>query len=259
MKTGNLAFEWSLTPLTENDDSMYFFMDNKIFHVLPVWKSHVELTEYHASSGQQDQSTTKKINAGWITKESCLLNGQNLVCLNKNQLLVLNLLADEKNIQTKTMDSESQLINVNGVEGFVQVGREVVSLKDLQVIYQNSNQAKLFMDQNLIQMLKVDKSLKISTGEREITSISDIPETLDNNLEILCTKCKQKKDSSEIVCRFLLSTEDGALVLAQQGKIKWIREEALTKIAAVEFLDLTLSDAQGAIEEELNSKDGELS
>lgn len=41
------------------------------------------------------------------------------------------------------------------------------------------------------------------------------------------------------------------------GKIKWTREEALTKIAAVEFLELSLSDAQGIIEEELNTGDGE--
>lgn len=40
------------------------------------------------------------------------------------------------------------------------------------------------------------------------------------------------------------------------GKIKWVREESLTKISAVEFIELSLSDAQGAIEEELNSGDG---
>lgn len=54
----------------------------------------------------------------------------------------------------------------------------------------------------------------------------------------------------------LLTSSDGAIVLLQQSKLKWIREEALTSIVSVEFLDLTLSDAQGAIEEELNNKDG---
>ena len=42
------------------------------------------------------------------------------------------------------------------------------------------------------------------------------------------------------------------------GKVKWIREESLTKIAAVEFLELSLSDSQGIIEEELNRGDGEI-
>ena len=44
--------------------------------------------------------------------------------------------------------------------------------------------------------------------------------------------------------------------MVQQNRIKWTREEALTKIVDVDFIDLTLSDAQGAIEEELNNKDG---
>lgn len=44
--------------------------------------------------------------------------------------------------------------------------------------------------------------------------------------------------------------------MVQQNNIKWIREEALTRIVDVDFIDLTLSDAQGAIEEELNNKDG---
>lgn len=38
--------------------------------------------------------------------------------------------------------------------------------------------------------------------------------------------------------------------------IRWTREESLSKIVAVEFIDLPLSDAEGAIETELNSKPG---
>ena len=255
-RTGNLAFEWSLTPLTENSDSLYFFKDSKIYHVVPVWKSHIELTEYHASTGQQDSSTTRKITAGWISKSDCVLNGENFACITKNQLLVIDLLSEQNNLRTKTVDTASPIENVRGEEGFVQIGQQIISLKDLKVIHENRNQANLFMDQNLIQLVKDKNSVKITVDEQEIALLSDVPETLDNDLIILSTKCKQKKENNQIVCRFLLSTDDGALALAQQGKIKWIREEALTKIDAVEFLDLTLSDAQGAIEEELNSKDG---
>lgn len=261
INTGNLGFEWSLTPTqaAESTDSQYFFKGTNIYHILPVWNSHIELSEYHASSGQQTTATTSKITAGWITKEKCVLSGENFACLSKNQLFVLGLLSAQNNLRTKSLDVEVNEIQVvTGQDGFVQVGRQVISLKDLQVVYENRNLANLYMDSSLIQLVKTDKDIKITMDDQELTVLSDIPDSLDNNLQITSTKCKPKKDSNQLVCRFLLSTEDGAIVLAQQGKIKWIREEALTRIAAVEFLDLTLSDAQGAIEEELNNKDGEL-
>lgn len=40
------------------------------------------------------------------------------------------------------------------------------------------------------------------------------------------------------------------------GKIKWIREESLADIAAIEMVDLPLSDSEGAIEKQLKSDNG---
>lgn len=68
--------------------------------------------------------------------------------------------------------------------------------------------------------------------------------------------CKQKAAAAAPVCRVLLTTGDGALVLVQQGRTKWTREEALADIVAVEMIDLQLSDAEGSIESELKNKDG---
>lgn len=42
------------------------------------------------------------------------------------------------------------------------------------------------------------------------------------------------------------------------GKIKWIREESLSEIAAVEMVDLPLADSEGAIEKQLKSDNGRL-
>lgn len=78
-----------------------------------------------------------------------------------------------------------------------------------------------------------------------------IPELVD----VKCT-ASNFESSKQQICRILLKTSDGAIVLLQKGKIKWTREESLTDIAAVEMIDLPLSDAEGAIENELNSKDG---
>lgn len=260
ISNGNMAWEWSITPTSDNNaDSQYFFRGTNIYTVVPVWNSHIEVTVYHASTGQQTTGTTSKITAGWITKDKCVLSLNYFACLVKDQLLVLDLLADKNNIRTKAAEATATDIKVvRGQEGFVQVGRQVISLKDLQVVFEDRKSANLYMDSNLIQLVKENKNIRITLDNQELTVLSDVPETLDNNLQILSVKCKPKKENqSQVACRFLLTTDDGAIVLAQQNKIKWIREEALTKIASIEFLDLTLSDAQGAIEEELNSKDGE--
>lgn len=260
INNGNLAWEWSITPTSENaENSQYFFKEANIYHVVPVWNSHIEITEYQASTGQQRSATTSKVTAGWITKEKCLLSSNYFACLVKDQLLVLDLLAEQNNIRTKAIETPTSEIKlVPGREGFVEVGRQVISLADLQVVFENRQSANIFMDTNIIQLVKEKKNVKIISDNQELTLLSDITETLDNNLKIISMKCKPKKDNvGQLACRFLLSTDDGAIALAQQNKIKWVREEALTRIAAIQFLDLTLSDAQGAIEEELNNKDGE--
>lgn len=77
--------------------------------------------------------------------------------------------------------------------------------------------------------------------------------------EIFDIKCSTANldSTKQTICRILLTTSDGAILLIQKGNLKWTREESLADIAAVEMIDLPLSDAEGAIENELNSKDGE--
>lgn len=42
------------------------------------------------------------------------------------------------------------------------------------------------------------------------------------------------------------------------GRVLWSREEALANVAAVEFVDLPVSDLDAAIESEFDQKEGEL-
>lgn len=212
---GNLAWEWSITPTSENaENSQFFFKETNIYHVLPVWNSHIELTEYHASTGQQRTATTSKITAGWITKENCVLNSNSFICLVKDQILVLDVLAESNNIRTKAVEASNGGIKlVKGQEGFIQVGRQVISLKDLQTVFEDRNSATFFMDTKLIQLVKNNKDITITSEDQELTVLSDIPETLDNDLHIISVKCKLGN------CRFLLSTRDGAIVLAQKSNL----------------------------------------
>lgn len=263
MNTGNLIWEWALTPTSAHpEESMFFFNDFNIYHVLPVWNSHIEITEYHASTGQQSKSQSSMISAGWITKDRCVLSSQYFACAVKDQLLVLDLLLEQNNIRTKPIESGATSIKVlRGQENFIQVGKQVISLTDLQVVYENRNNDEIYMDANPIRLVQSGKSVKVLSAaeDQELTEIEDLPDTLNNDLEIIASKCKPKRENpSQYACRFLLSSADGAITIVQQGKIKWIREEALTKITAVEFLELSLSDAQGAMEEELNSADADI-
>lgn len=253
INTGNLAWEWPLVAIGDNSHGKYFFKDSYIHHVMPVWGSHIEVTEYHASTGQPKTSKSSRISAGWISEKNCVFTSQYFTCLVKEQLLVLDILANENNVRTKPIQGSS--VSIVG-EGFVKVGRQIISLDNLQVSLESD--ANVFVDERSYQLIQNGNEIKITSENQDLSTISDIPETLDNNLKIIAAKCKPKKDSSsQLVCRFLLSTCDGAVTLVQQGKFKWTREEALTQISTVEFLDLSLSDAQGAIEEELNNKDGE--
>lgn len=218
---GMLAWEWSITPTSENaEDSQFFFKETNIYHVSPVWNSHIELTEYHASTGHQKSATTSKITAGWITKDNCVLSSNYFVCLVKDQILVIDLLAEKNNIRTKAVVESSRGIKIiNGQDGFIQLGHQVISLTDLQVVFEDRRTENFFMDSKLIHVVKENKDIKIKSDDQELIVLSDIPETLDNYLHIVSVKCKPKKENPlGKACRFLLSTQDGAIVLAQQSK-----------------------------------------
>ena len=69
--------------------------------------------------------------------------------------------------------------------------------------------------------------------------------------------CSPRKDKGT-GCHILLTTCDHAVAfIFHPGKILWVREEALASIAAVESLDLPVSDTDAAIEKEFDHKESE--
>lgn len=94
----------------------------------------------------------------------------------------------------------------------------------------------------------------IETGQLVSTVNTEYQDHLSTP-EIIDASCKTNK-KGELVCRILVSTVNGALFQIQAGRIRWTREESLANIAAIEMIDLPLSDAEGAIEKQLKSKGG---
>lgn len=99
--------------------------------------------------------------------------------------------------------------------------------------------------------------MKISSTEtgQQITAINTEYADHLSLPRIVDASCKTNK-KGELVCRIVLTTVNGALVQIQANKIKWVREESLADIAAMEMIDLPLADAEGAIEKQLKSKTG---
>lgn len=271
--SGNLLGEWALTPIVPDkaEDSLWFYSSNSLYHVIPVWGSHLEVTSYHPLSGAAP-SGSSRISANWINKNNCILTEPFIVCFVKNQIIAIDLTSEKSELFTKILPESvnGKLTAVKGIEATVTIGNELISLKGEEFQVKLKNEAALYNEKYvadsdiLIQAVIDDGSIQLSAtflknGQdfADIFVVAHYPDSLGKP-EIVSVKCRGKIDSQPPVCRVLLSTEDGAIVLMQQGKIKWIREEALATIVAVEIMDLPLSDAEGAIENELNSKEGKL-
>lgn len=104
---GAIEWEWSVMPLnTERaQDALWFYSNSVLYHVVPAWRSHLEVTAYFATSGHSTGSTSK-IMAAWIKPESCLLSGTYYVCQDGKQLISLDLVAKSTQVIATPLDSE---------------------------------------------------------------------------------------------------------------------------------------------------------
>lgn len=107
---GNLLWEWSLTLANpERVEAEYWFYDNlMLYHVLAFWGSHLEVTQYMASSGQQLKSGTSRITTPWIVKDACVMAKPFFVCGIKSQILAVNLISDNGELFSKPLLDDVQ-------------------------------------------------------------------------------------------------------------------------------------------------------
>lgn len=112
--TGNLQWEWSMMPNTLNSSAQIdWFYDNLyLYHVIAVAQSHIEVTAYYASTGQQIKSTTTKYTAPWITETNCVLAAPFYACLHQNKLVAIDLAAEKAEIIQKQLTSNSKTIKI---------------------------------------------------------------------------------------------------------------------------------------------------
>uniref|UniRef100_A0AAG5CQR0 ER membrane protein complex subunit 1 n=1 Tax=Anopheles atroparvus TaxID=41427 RepID=A0AAG5CQR0_ANOAO len=281
--TGTNEWEWSLLPSLPEEAAaaaVWFEHDGLLYHVVPVWGSHLEVTPYQIASGQQARSTTSRIAAGWIAKDRCSLAGTFFVCAVKEQLLALDLAGDASStVLSKPLGSEALGCPkpVRGGEPAVIQNGRYFSLRsdqklsfgphDSALIDRTVQEGEPILLQSTVD--RVHNRLTLNAHRlRDFVRFDTIEFSTEyseslGDPELVAIRCKQQSSSGRtqgtgLACRVLLSAADGAIVLVQQGKLKWVREEALAEVETADFLDLTLSDAEGAIEEELNNKNGDV-
>ncbi|XP_037025633.1 ER membrane protein complex subunit 1 isoform X2 [Bradysia coprophila] len=272
--TGNINWEWSLTPNTpvNGENSLWFYQDSILYHVVPVYGSHIEITGYYASSGQHVKSTTTRISAPWIVQGKCIMAVPYFACAIGSQLVGVNLLAESSVLVARDFDrdvSGSPLKLLKGVDATVIIGNEAYTLQADKVVLKSTTDAFNFnlkiSNENILLSgaLQDDKSIRMQStyldsgkAYNDLYMVANFPETFGLP-EILDVQCKSK-GSGPVACRMLLSSDNAALILMQQGKTKWVREEALANIVAIEMIDLPLADFEGSIESELQNKDGDI-
>lgn len=103
IRTGNLAWEWSLQLNKEQkEQSHWFSTPTTLYHAQPVWdSSNVEVTAYNIKTGQTEAST-QKIQIGKAPKRDCDFVQSFLVCSNAEESYSIDLISSVKKIISKS-------------------------------------------------------------------------------------------------------------------------------------------------------------
>ncbi|EDV48192.2 ER membrane protein complex subunit 1 isoform X2 [Drosophila erecta] len=269
---GALEWEWSIMPInTERaQDALWIYSKSVLYHVLPAWRSHLEVTAYFASSGHSTGSTSKVI-APWITQESCTLSGTFYVCTEGKQLISLDLVSKSGQVIRTSLETEPKgktqaLMGLNGV--VIVDGKPISVNKDQSICggLQSSSYAvgsfnyrKILAYADLssgilrINALYLDNCAPAADLEQSLVFPEHFGTPSLNNFD-----CKQKRNGEGKNCMFLFSTTSESIVAVQQGRVRWSREEALANVIDSQFVDLPLADSEGTLENEMKGKAGDI-
>ncbi|KAH8369163.1 hypothetical protein KR009_003087 [Drosophila setifemur] len=269
---GAIEWEWSSMPLnTERAlDSLWFYSSSVLYHVVPAWRSHLEVTAYFASSGHSTGSTSKVI-APWVNAENCLLSGTYYVCVDGKQLISLDLVSKSGQVIRTTLDAPplEKPKALEGMNGVVVVHGNLISVnKDQNVCgsLQSStyavgsfNYRKILAYADLtLGILKINAVyLDNCSPVAELEQSLHFPEHFGIP-QLNSFDCKQKKSGDGKGCLFLFGTNAESIVAVQQGRIRWSREESLANVIDSQFVDLPLADSEGTLENEMKGEAGDI-
>lgn len=94
IRTGNLAWEWTLQSNNVRDEKSYWFSTaTSLYHVQPAWDtSMVEVTTYNIKTGHIETNTRKiPIGSGGVQKQDCDFVQSYLICTNAGESFAIDL------------------------------------------------------------------------------------------------------------------------------------------------------------------------
>jgi len=274
---------WETSLLKESQNVVFSHWSSNLKDVVSVEVIDTEssykliATEYQSYSGVE--TVVQTMTLPWFnTNMKCEFAYPQLLCLNSNRdgLDVIDIRDDESHTKIHLTDL--------GMAGPAEMGVTKHHTAVLPFVWiRDAEQLLVLKACGSDQTLKPITSLPMSTQlidvpvQKETTSGEYLAYlSAENSIEILDTATGEimkdvggrvtlpsqvgapqlfsiyllKKQQGDLSYRFLISTEDHALLYGSRKEIYWRREESLTSIIQVEMVDLPVTEAEVSIEEE---------
>ncbi|XP_017778048.1 PREDICTED: ER membrane protein complex subunit 1 [Nicrophorus vespilloides] len=279
LNTGVLQYEWSLS--TEKSGK-WIATKTHLIHVVAVVNSHVEVTKYEIKTGM-NKGSSSRISTPWMTNlEMCVLAGTHWTCISSEssedgKIYSIDLNGDMNKIVAKSLDhligaasgavkikefkhsEPAILLERNHVHRLVLIGENPTVLPyslESNVISLPGGEHNSIVQMEVVRTSE-EKPLQLKTFDLETNDQKIIPLEPPYTAvapHLVSGICRGSN------CRIVYNNDDNAIVLLQlpAGKVQWVREEALSEIVALEFVDLPLSDLEASIEREFNEASSDI-
>lgn len=276
----NGLLQWEWTMFTENKfNAKWVISKGQLIHVVPVLKSHLEVTSYQMNTGQ-NSGKTSRISTPWLEDLSnCVLVQTFWACLvqdvDRVRIQYMNLELEAAHIHSSPLDrikctERIRIKEIKHLEPAVLL--ECKDVIHMVIIQEDSvNILPYTLTGNVVSIQNGDQNTLIqldlndaSHGNVKVRTI-DLERNADNIIEAeysdnfgipypIIGVCRGQ------ACRLLIASQDNSISLMQlpAGKLMWTREEALSSVIQVEFVELPVSDLDASIEHEFVSTSGDI-
>lgn len=192
--SGHAEFEWTLTPsnssysassaVVADSQHHWIYASSHLYHIVPVWGSHMELTAYVARTGQPVRPSTRRISAAWSSAQNCVITQRLLVCLTENglQLVAVDLTTDRNELLTRRLQNGHtgdvvSLQTLRGAEDSVVVAGIVYALRDSEpmkaAVVSTSGSSAFVAGDDLLVQAAVKGSVSIILYRQALASFTE--------------------------------------------------------------------------------------
>ncbi|KAK9877916.1 hypothetical protein WA026_020140 [Henosepilachna vigintioctopunctata] len=273
INTGILLWEWTVNSEPESLKIYWSIYNRELISVNIFDSFSVQVNVYSLESGDIQKRKTIEVPGLWMKGNiRCITIKNFLACLKKNggleAITYINLFSDLNDISTipiefpgaeeadiMSFDNEnlSILFIKNSMAKIINLKSEdIIPGSFLSNVINVKNEEHNQLYQLEINANNPNKLLRIKVhdenGKPQQSVDVEYPKGIGAPY-ILAGHCTTRD------CNLLLSSIDHALILVRvsDGKVIWIREEALSDIVAVEFFELPVSELDASIENEFKT------